>query len=185
MPILKKIVKLPKVNTCWKIRSYLVINNTELWPHHIGGHRWFLFFSKRHYFLVYYFKTQNSMLFRTNISWAFLHTTEALMLEVSGSAGKVTPGFIPHYTNQDLCTVEDFVKYRPEIIGVFFRVVWICHTWYNNFFAYLPHLESACVVQVFWKGQKKSTISHLLLSRFQNKCEIFCKFGSLLSMSKV
>ena len=75
--------------------SYLVI---ELWPHHIGGHRWF-FFSKRHYFLVYYFKTQNSMLFRTNISWAFLHTTEALMLQVSGSAGKVTPGFIPHYTN--------------------------------------------------------------------------------------
>ena len=59
------------------------------------------------------------MLFRTNISWAFLHTTEALMLQVSGSAGKVTPGFIPHYTNQDLYTVEDFVKYRPEIIVVF------------------------------------------------------------------
>ena len=80
----------------------------------------FCFFQKDTIFLFYYFKTQNSMLFRTNISWAFLHTTEALMLEVSGSAGKVTPGFIPHYTNQPKLTMGDLLKYRPEIIEVYF-----------------------------------------------------------------
>ena len=41
------------------------------------------------------------------------------MLQVSGSAGKVTPGFIPHYTNQPKLTMGDLLKYSPKIIKVF------------------------------------------------------------------
>ena len=88
-----------KVNTCWKNSSNRLTLLSSCGPTILVAIGDFCFFQKDTIFLFYYFKTQNSMLFRTNISWAFLHTTEALMLQVSGSAGKVTPGFIPHYTN--------------------------------------------------------------------------------------